>query len=260
MQQLILPLDLPTSFHSKDFIVSSANEEAYMWVKSWPNWPTPYLVIYGDAGCGKTHLSHLWQEKTKAWRLKPREFKALSLSDLLEAPPFFILEDAHLLEKGEKLFHLYNHLLTAKGGLLLLSRTPPAQWKIKLPDLESRLKALSTVKINPPDEILLGYVIQKLFSDLQVRVEGTVVAFLLSHIERSFESAKMWVNLLNKEATAQKRAITVPLAREILKEREEAGKDPQFPPSAKPNLSISQTGNENQQELPGESPHSENQE
>lgn len=252
MQQLVLPLDLPTSFQAKDFVVSTANEEAYMWVKCWPNWPMPCLVVYGDAGCGKTHLSHLWQEKAKAWCLKPREFKALSLSALLEAPPFFILEDAHLLEKGEKLFHLYNHLLTAKGGLLLLSRTPPAQWKIKLPDLESRLKALSTVKINPPDEILLGYVIQKLFNDLQVHVEGSVVAFLLSHIERSFESAKVWVGLLNEAATAQKRAITVPLAREILKEKEWVGRDQQSLQTAIPNLSIVQKQNESQQELQDE--------
>jgi chromosomal replication initiation ATPase DnaA len=223
-----------------------------MWVKCWPNWPTSCLVVYGDAGCGKTHLSHLWQEKTKAWRLKPREFKSLSLSALLEASPFFILEDAHLLEKGEKLFHLYNHLLTAKGGLLFLSRTPPAQWKVKLPDLESRLKALSTVKINAPDEILLGYVIQKLFNDLQVRVEGSVVAFLLSHIERSFESAKMWVGLLNQAATAQKRAITVPLAREVLKEKEWVERDPQSLQIAMPDLSISQEQNESQQESLGE--------
>ncbi len=200
-------------------MVSKANKEAYLWVMRWPNWPSRCLAIYGDNGCGKTHLSYIWQKKTKANRLQGVDFNKAPLSTLLDASPFFILDEAHLINQGEKLFHLYNHLTLSKGGILFLSKTPPAHWVAGLPDLRSRLNTIPAIKIHPPDDALLSDVIQKLFSDLQVKVDESVINFLLIHMERSFDSARLWVNLLNTRALTQKRNITIPLAREILSEQ-----------------------------------------
>lgn len=226
MQQLILPLDLPPTFETKDFIVSQANEEAYLWLMRWPNWPTRFLAIYGDEGCGKTHLSHLWQRKTNARRLNAIDFNDIPLESLLQDPSFFILDEAHFIEKGEALFHFYNHVIHSKGGALLLSRTPPAHWIVELPDLKSRLNAIPAIKIHAPDEFLLAEVLQKLFTDLQIKVEATVISFLLKHIERSFESAHRWANLLNTYAFIQKRNITISLVRELLLKQEPAETHP----------------------------------
>lgn len=219
MKQLILPLDLPPAFEEQDFIVSSSNEEAYLWLARWPNWPTRCLALYGEEGCGKTHLSHMWQSKTKATRFKGVEFNKVSLPTLLEAPPFFILDEAHCVATEGKLFHLYNHIMPTKGGLLLLAKTPPAHWTLALPDLRSRLNSIPAVKIHAPDEMLLTHVIQKLFADVKIKVDGNVIGFLLKHIERSFESAHYWVNLLNARALTQNRSITIPLVREVLLEQ-----------------------------------------
>lgn len=200
-------------------MVSKANEEAYLWVMRWPNWPSRCLAIYGDNGCGKTHLSHIWQQRTQARYLLGIEFNKAPLSTLLDSPPFLVLDEAHLINQGEKLFHLYNHLALSKGGILFLSKTPPAHWVAGLPDLRSRLNTIPAIKIHPPDDTLLSDVIQKLFSDLQVKVEESVVNFLLIHMERSFDSARLWVNLLSTRALIQKRNITIPLVREILLEQ-----------------------------------------
>lgn len=224
MQQLILPLELPPAFDAKDFIVSASNEEAYLWLMRWPNWPNHCLAIYGEEGCGKTHLSHIWQTNTKALSLTGQDFNETNLETLLESSHLFILDDAHLIEAEEKLFHFYNHLIHSKGALLLLSRIPPAHWRTQLPDLRSRLNAILTVKIHAPDERLLSQVIQKLFHDFQLHVEETVISFLLNHIDRSFESARFWVETLNAYALTYKRKITIPLVREILlKENVTAG-------------------------------------
>ncbi len=219
MKQLVLPLDLPPAFEEQDFIVSPSNEEAYLWLMRWPNWPTRCLALYGEEGCGKTHLSHMWQRKTDAKRFKGAEFNKIALTTLIEAPPFFILDEAHCVETEGKLFHLYNHIVSSKGGLLLLAQTPPAHWTLALPDLRSRLNSIPAVKIHAPDEILLTHVIKKLFADLKIKVDESVIGFLLKHIERSFESARYWVNLLNTRALTQNRSITIPLVREMLLEQ-----------------------------------------
>lgn len=222
VKQLTLPLELPPAFDSKDFVVSDSNENAYYWIMRWPNWPNRLLAIYGDEGCGKTHLSHIWQANTKARYLKGQDFDTTNVETLFEAPFLFILDDAHLIEKEEKLFHFYNHLIQSKGALLLLSRTPPARWKTKLADLRSRLNAIPAIKIHSPDETLLFQVIQKLFNDAQLHVDETAISFLLKHVERSFESVRYWVEALNNYALIQKRGITIPLIREVLLEKEGA--------------------------------------
>lgn len=220
MKQLILPLNLPPALEAKDFVVSKANEDAYLWLMRWPNWPMRCLAIYGEEGCGKTHLSHIWQVKTNATRFKEKDFNQIPLEGFLSFSPFFILDKADQIEKNEKLFHLYNHVVSSKGGMLLLSQNPPAHWKIELNDLRSRLNAIAAVKIHRPDEYLLAQVIQKLFTDLQVKVDDGVIDYLLRHIERSFESAQAWVSLLNSHALTRQRNITIALVREVLMEQE----------------------------------------
>lgn len=226
MKQLILPLNLPPTFDEKNFIVSQSNEDAYLWVKKWPNWTNYCLSLYGEEGCGKTHLSHLWEMALQAKRLTKESFEALSFETLLESSPFFILEEPQLISSEEKLFHLYNHILHSQGGLLVLSSTPPAHWEVTLPDLQSRLNAIHAVKIHPPDERLLRKVIEKKFMDLQIHVDNAAISFLLIHMERSFKSARFWVETLNTYALSQTRKITIPLIREILLQEERVGKRP----------------------------------
>lgn len=216
MKQLILPFEHFPTFEAKDFIVSKSNEEAYLWVEQWPRWPASCVAIYGEKGCGKTHLSSIWQSLSKACYLRAEDFDALPLERLFEDPGVFVLDDAHLIKREEKLFHFYNHLMAIKGHLLLLSLEAPAHWKVALPDLRSRLKSIPAIKILPPDEALLTQVLQKLFNDMQLKVDETVIHFLIKHMERSFDSARLWAAALNQFALTQKREITIPLVRDIL--------------------------------------------
>lgn len=216
MKQLILPFEHLPTFEAKDFILSKSNEEAYRWVKEWPQWPSPSVAIYGESGCGKTHLSSIWRSLSNACYLRAEDFDALSLERLFEEPGVFILDEGHLIKREEKLFHFYNHLRAIHGNLLLLSLEAPARWNVALPDLRSRLNAIPAINILPPDEALLAQVMQKLFNDLQVKVDEAVIQFLLKHMERSFDNARLWAAALNTCALTQKRDITIPLVREIL--------------------------------------------
>ena len=85
-----------------------------------------------------------------------------------------------------------------------------------MPDLDSRLRALPHVEIGPPDDDLLAMVMAKQFSDRQIKVSPEVLDYLVGRMERSFEAARHMVETLDQAALSQGRAVTVPLARQVL--------------------------------------------
>lgn len=206
-----LPLDLPvrTAVGAEDFVVSASNRDAVAWLDRWPDWPGPALAIYGPAGCGKSHLAHVWQARSNARFLHGTE---------PEGPPpapNLILDEVALPE--ERLFHLYNHLKANGGSLLILSREAPARWPVTLPDLASRLASIPAIPVTPPDDALLAAVLAKHFADRQLIVTADVVDHLTRHIERSFAAAAEIAAALDSAALAQQRKPTLVLAREVLR-------------------------------------------
>jgi len=217
-----LPLDLGhrPAMGEDDFLVATSNEAAVAWLDLWPNWPAPALVIFGPAGCGKTHLAQVWRARTQAPRINPSDLDVESLPELLGKARAVVIDKADqgagLPETERALFHLYNLARETGGYLLLTAETAPAHWNIRLPDLRSRLLAAPAVSVGPPDDALLAAILMKLFADRQVRVGADVVRFLITHMERSFDSARRLVADLDATALAARRRITVPLARRVL--------------------------------------------
>jgi chromosomal replication initiation ATPase DnaA len=80
---------------------------------------------------------------------------------------------------------------------------------------------LPAVRIDPPDDRLIEALLIKLFADRQLAVPPEVVTYLTALVERSFEAVRRIVGLLDRESLARRRAVTLPLAREIV-ERESA--------------------------------------
>ncbi len=195
--QLALDLGHRPALGREDFLIAPCNEGAVAWIDRWPDWPGPALVIHGPAGCGKTHLAQVWRA-----RAGTREDS--------------VIEDADRPGDDVALFHLFNRRAEDGGHLLLTARTPPARWPDRLPDLVSRLAAVPTVEIGPPDDILVTQVLVKLFADRQIEVGAEVVSYLVTHMERSFDAARQLVAAADTAALAAKRAVTVPLVRQVL--------------------------------------------
>lgn len=106
MKQLILPFEQFPAYDVRDFIVSNSNEEAYLWLMRWPDWLHPCLAIYGEKGCGKTHLSSIWQTISKARYLKAQDFNTVDLEILFANPCLFVLDDAHHIEISENFYNI----------------------------------------------------------------------------------------------------------------------------------------------------------
>jgi len=217
MSAVQIPFDIPVreAFEAEDYLVTSSNEAAVNWIDRWPDWTgTHCAVLYGTAGCGKTHLSHVWQHKSGAVRIN---LEKIPLQDI---SPSLIIEDIDTVIARpilqEKLFHLYNRQKETGGTLILTARQHPKHWPLTLPDLRSRILAAMILEIGPPDDALLAAVIVKQFTDRQIDVPQDVINYLLPRIERSFKAVRDIVAKIDNLALARKRKITVPLVRDLL--------------------------------------------
>lgn len=211
-----LPLDLGhgTAYSRDDLIVSAANAEAVSLVDRWPDWPAPVVVLAGPAGSGKTHLASIWRARAAALVVDPRRVGE-GVADLGARPA--VIDDIDAAPVDEQgLFHLINAVRAGGTHLLLTAKRFPAAWGVALPDLASRLKAVATVEIHEPDDLLLAGIITKLFADRQIQVEPHVVQYLVRRIERSLATAMRVVQRLDRLALERKMPITRALAAETV--------------------------------------------
>lgn len=189
------------------------------WIDRWPVWASRALVVYGPAGCGKTHLAHLWCERASAAFVAGATLSEEEVRRLVaEGRHRIVVDDAdHACERA--LLHLHNSCVEAEGNVLMTARRPPASWAFILNDLGSRLRAAVAIGIGPPDDALLGAVLVKHFADRQLRVRPELVLFLVRHIERSFAAAADIVDRLDAASLREGRPLSTRLARELLAER-----------------------------------------
>jgi DnaA regulatory inactivator Hda len=221
-----LPLHLPhrPALGREDFLVAHANETAVAWIDLWPSWPQPALVLHGPAGSGKTHLAQVWRHTSGAAEADARRLLTADPPELLGSGTDLLLDDAdRAVQEADdrdaverRLLHLYNVVRERGGHLLLTARSAPARWDLRLPDLRSRLQAATCAELGAPDDQLIQAVLIKLFADRQLRVAPEVVRFLLLRMERSFAEAERIVDALDAASLAQRKEITVPLARQVL--------------------------------------------
>ena len=206
--QLSLNLKKKKIYEKDDFLVSNSNKEAYRLINSWPEWRSRKIIIFGDSGTGKTHLSKIWQNKTSAIILNLNKLKKIKFESFFQKKNIFIIEnissffdkinkkEKNNLEK--KLLHFYNLIEEKKGYLLLTSLIAPKLWKISLPDLKSRILSSIAVKIKKPNDELLSSVLVKLFVDKQILIDKKIIKFIVYRSERSFANLENIVNKIDK--------------------------------------------------------------
>lgn len=218
--QLTFNLDHRPALAGDDFLVASANEAAVKWIDQWPDWPTHAVALSGPQGSGKTHLAHVFQARSDAGYISGANITEMNARALVEGHAALVIDDADGISEPaqeEGLFHILNILKEQNKQALLLAKTPPSRWPIKLADLRSRLNALPHVAIDNPDEVLITAVMVKQFADRQLRINTGVIDFLLPRMERSFAAVQKVVIAIDAAALAEHRNITVPLVSRVLK-------------------------------------------
>jgi len=195
VNQIALPLDWPVADNEKDFLVSGANRAAFDHFKRWSLWPVMATVLTGPRKSGRSLLGRIFVRKTGG-RL------------------FDNAED----HEEEALFHAWNEAQEKRRPLLIVADSPPPAWAVQLPDLKSRLSATPYVRIEEPDDILLGDLIVKLLGDRGIVTPPDLPEFLVPRIERSYVAVQQIVDALDRAMLSHQRRMTVPMARRALVE------------------------------------------
>ena len=203
--QLVFSLDNRPAFEREDFLIAPCNEEAIKWLDGVSSWQSPGLLVYGEKGCGKTHLAHIFSETILSGETLPEIPK--------ELPKRLVIEDIDKVTNETLLFHWYNTLREQHIPFLWTAESIPI---FKLPDLNSRLNALPKVPILPPDDTLLFGLLYKAFSEKNIHIDPKVLEFAVTHMPRTFQAAKNLIEQADFLSLSYHRPITIPVIKEVL--------------------------------------------
>jgi chromosomal replication initiation ATPase DnaA len=211
-RQLALPFPHRPNYAAEAFIVAPSNAAALAWLDRAADWPGGRLALWGEPGCGKTHLLRRWAARAGA--------EAIDGPTLRGLPPApgrpVALDDADLAPDEEALLHLLNAAEQAGQPLLFAGRQAPARWPVRLPDLASRLRAATSARILPPDDALLRLLLTRLLVERKLAVPEAVQDWILTRLPRSAAAIRQAAALLDRAVWEAKRDVTRRMAEKCL--------------------------------------------
>jgi chromosomal replication initiation ATPase DnaA len=210
-----LALPHTESLTRDNFLEGAANAAGLALIDSWPEWPNRIMLLVGPEASGKSHLGAIWAEQSGARSISAHALTAAAVPGALTTGAL-VVEDLRSADSDEKaLFHLMNLAREDQAYVLITAREPASMLRIELRDLRSRLRALPTVSLLPPDDWMLRALIVKFCSDRQLAVDETVVNYLATRIERSYAAVRNAVERLDHEGLRLGRPLTRALAAEL---------------------------------------------
>ncbi len=199
MSQIPLNLRPKAQPSFSNFQIAASNEAAVTMLRARARWTSAALLMLGPTGSGKSHLGQAWQSR--------------------DGGEFF--DDAHLTDEAV-LFDAINRALAGQtSGLLLASHLPPAEWGVKMPDLNSRLNAMPTLTLGEHDEESLDPILRALFQQVGRTVGQDVVTYVLGRVERSVDVLRELVHELDIAAGTTKADLTKAFVAKYLRQRSE---------------------------------------
>lgn len=211
-RQLTLPFPDVETFDPEDFLLAPANAQASAWLDIPDAWPGCRLALYGDSGTGKTHLLHVFAARWKATLLA-----GAALQPLLDFPHKAVaIDDADSAPDPEALLHLLNAAAESRLPVLLAARAPPSRWATGLPDLDSRLRAMTTVELGQPDEDFLRALLARLTAKRQLRVEESVQDYLLARLPRTGAAMREAAARLDRASLAAGKRVSRRIAADVI--------------------------------------------
>ena len=187
------------------------------------------IFIWGEQGCGKTHLLQACCQEAKSQAKDPFYLRftsgrlpSVELLAGLEDVELVCLDDIQQLcghpEWERALFVFYNSHRQNSHKLLLSANCPPKFLPFELADLKTRMGWGLTLKLRPPadQEIIeaLTFKAHYLGFDLSPKVGG----FLLRHYVHNLPSLWALLDKIDHATLAAQRKLTIPFLKQILSE------------------------------------------
>jgi DnaA family protein len=225
--QIPLQLEPRRPDRFEDF-VAGPNASVLGAVKSLLDEPGASLFLSGPDGSGKSHLLNALCHSAREHELAafyialnklPEEAAAslqgLRVLDLVCVDDIDSVAGNPVWENA--LFACFNEVRAANGRLLVSSKLPLSKLEFCLPDLASRLAWGVRQNLRLPGDDGKLEILQQRANTLRIEVPSDVQNYLLKYGKRDMTSLLQTLEQLKDAAFADKRKITVPMARKILK-------------------------------------------
>ena len=200
MRQLALGISPPPE-PSLDNFVPGQNAELLARLRELKSGGLAESIVYlwGEPGSGRSHLLHACAR-----------------------PGLAIADDVDSLDEKEQigLFSRINAAREVGSAVLAAGSAPPAQLALR-EDLKSRLAWGLVYQVKPLTDADRVLYLAAQAERRGMRLADDLVAYLLARVRRDLKSLGAILDALDRASLEQKRHLTLPLVREVLKTLEE---------------------------------------
>jgi len=199
-RQLALPISPPPEPTLENF-VPGANAELLARLRALAAGELAESVLYlwGEPGSGRSHL--------------------LAAS---ARPGLVVADDVERLDATGQiaLFNAINAARDAGGTVLAAGNAPPAQLALR-EDLKSRLAWGLVYQVKPLTDAEKALTLHGEAARRGLKLSDEVVWYLLTHVRRDLRSLIALLDRIDRASLEQRRAVTLPLVRELIRNLEE---------------------------------------
>ncbi|MFZ6815401.1 DnaA regulatory inactivator Hda [Undibacterium sp. Rencai35W] len=223
MRQLLLDLDAEKLPSLDTFVVGQNAELAQLLSLFSHRTPSQYgerfVYLWGEAGAGKTHLLHALATSGQA-----RYISADAPGSAFDHTPeisLYLLDDCENLPPQSQIdaFNLFNETRAHGGFLVAAGNHPPMILNVR-DDLRTRLGwglIYQVVGLTDEDKI---DALERSAHARGMSISSGVLPYLITHYQRDMRSLTSMLDQLDHYSLETKRAITLPLLRELLQQQQ----------------------------------------
>lgn len=173
------------------------------------------LLIWGEAGSGKSHLLKALSSNTSAQLLTPAS--PLNAFGWSTNHSLYLIDDCDQLnpEQQHALFNLINQVRENNGTLIASAKQAPLQLALR-EDLRTRLGWGLVYQVHGLSDEEKMDALTKSATARGLSLSAGVLPYLLTHFRRDMQSLSTILDALDRYSLETQRPITLPLLRELL--------------------------------------------
>lgn len=216
MKQLALELASPPPPTLGNF-VTGANAEVIAALQAFAGGGERFIYLWGGTGSGRSHLLQAVLAACAEAGRVARLYAAGEAPDAEAGTVVVGVDDVQRLDGPAQiaLFNLYNRLKDEGGALAVAGDRPPAQLELRA-DLKTRLAWGLVYEVHPLSDGDRRAALREYAAGRGFALADEVADYLLARVPRDLRTLRVLVDTLDRMSLEQKRAVTVPLARELL--------------------------------------------
>lgn len=218
MKQLLLDIALSPA-PTLDNFVPGRNSELVIELYALANGASHerFIYLWGDHGSGRSHLLRAVVQAARRNGRHATWFDAAATIFDAADDAFFAADDVHLLDAEAQiaLFNLHNRIHDGRGTLIASGNAAPGQLALRA-DLVTRLASGLVYQVHGLDDGEKSAALRRHADARGFRLSHEVSDYLLRHARRDMPSLLALLDALDRYSLETKRAITVPLLRELL--------------------------------------------